>query len=54
CTFDWHSSLQSKWNKAMLTIILQEWEKCYYRGDASRYSINANHILAANKFKIFE
>ncbi|EGG10250.1 uncharacterized protein MELLADRAFT_94595 [Melampsora larici-populina 98AG31] len=54
CTFDWQYSLQSKWNEAMSTIMLQEWEKCYNRGDASRYLINSEHVTSINKFRIFE
>lgn len=54
CTFDWTSSLKTEWNEAMSTILLQEWEKCYKRGDADEYLILDSQVTSENKFQIFK
>ncbi|EGF97329.1 uncharacterized protein MELLADRAFT_85863 [Melampsora larici-populina 98AG31] len=54
CTFIWTHTLKCKWNEAMYIIILQEWEKCYRRGDADDYHINVNHVTSDKMRLIFE
>lgn len=54
CTFDWHSPLKTTWNKAVSTLILQQWDKCYRRGGADEYAIDTHLVTPENEFLILE
>lgn len=47
-TLDWYASIKSAWNEGMFAVILQEWEKCYKRGDADGYNIRPNQVTPKN------
>ncbi|EGF99949.1 uncharacterized protein MELLADRAFT_93927 [Melampsora larici-populina 98AG31] len=53
-TYDWTDSIKSKWNEAISYIILQEWEKCYKRGDADDYDVDAKQVTAKNLRQVLD
>ncbi|EGG09372.1 uncharacterized protein MELLADRAFT_95815 [Melampsora larici-populina 98AG31] len=53
-TYDWTDSFKSKWNEAVSAIILQEWEKCYRRGDANDYYVDVHQVTAKNIREVLE
>ncbi|EGF97288.1 uncharacterized protein MELLADRAFT_86098 [Melampsora larici-populina 98AG31] len=53
-TYDWTDTIKSRWNEAVSSIILQEWEKCYKRGDADDYDIDTNHVTAKNLRQVLD
>ncbi|EGG01022.1 uncharacterized protein MELLADRAFT_92743 [Melampsora larici-populina 98AG31] len=53
-TYDWTDSIKSKWNEAISSLILQEWEKCYKRGDADDYDIDVNQVTPKNTRQVLD
>lgn len=53
-TADWYSSFKSSWNEAFFAIMLQEFEKCYKRGDADKYNIEINQVTQQNMREALE
>ncbi|EGG07793.1 uncharacterized protein MELLADRAFT_85441 [Melampsora larici-populina 98AG31] len=54
CALDWRSSMKTTWNEAVAALILQEWEKCYHRGGADKYTINSRKVTPENLHLILE
>ncbi|EGG00677.1 uncharacterized protein MELLADRAFT_93078 [Melampsora larici-populina 98AG31] len=53
-TYDWTDTIKSKWNEAVSCIIIQEWEKCYKRGDADDYDIDSTQVTPKNLRQVID